>query len=416
MKALINIQPWFFLASLVAAVIISACGEARPTFPLPSATPQAEDPNPKPPTAGPVTPIIPLATVTQPASVSPTNPPTTPTTPTLEPEPEPVAAPTPSEQILESVGFTVKVTRVIDGDTFEAELPGGLVEHVRLLGVDTPEVFRRNQPGEYAGVTDTACLDQWGDRATDFALAQLDGREVVLTFDPTSPRRTTFGDLLAYVRVNAPQSPSPAGANQGQSPDFNADLVRLGFARVYTESHSNREEELLRLQAQAQSINIGLWGCRGDIEPPTATLAPVSTPVPTPILPPSPQPTPTPTATPAPTPVPTSTPVPTATPQPTLIPAPTPVPTSLPTPTPTPLPTATPTPVPTGSTCSPGQVEVNSASADELDQIINIGPTRAAEMLLIRPFVSLDDLVRINGIGPARLADIKNQGLACVAG
>jgi DNA uptake protein ComE-like DNA-binding protein len=31
-----------------------------------------------------------------------------------------------------------------------------------------------------------------------------------------------------------------------------------------------------------------------------------------------------------------------------------------------------------------------------------------------RPFTSLDDLVRIKGIGPSRLADIKAQGLACV--
>ena len=35
-------------------------------------------------------------------------------------------------------------------------------------------------------------------------------------------------------------------------------------------------------------------------------------------------------------------------------------------------------------------------------------------MILIRPFTSVDDLIRINGIGPFRLADIKAQGLACV--
>jgi DNA uptake protein ComE-like DNA-binding protein len=57
---------------------------------------------------------------------------------------------------------------------------------------------------------------------------------------------------------------------------------------------------------------------------------------------------------------------------------------------------------------------VNSAEAEELEQIIHIGPKRAAELIQIRPFSSLDDLVRINGIGPARLADIKEQGIACV--
>ena len=46
--------------------------------------------------------------------------------------------------------------------------------------------------------------------------------------------------------------------------------------------------------------------------------------------------------------------------------------------------------------------------------IIHFGPVRAAEAVQLRPFSSLDDLVRINGIGPSRLADIKAEGLACV--
>ncbi len=35
-------------------------------------------------------------------------------------------------------------------------------------------------------------------------------------------------------------------------------------------------------------------------------------------------------------------------------------------------------------------------------------------MMALRPFSSLDDLERIQGIGPKRLADIKDQGVACV--
>jgi competence protein ComEC len=59
-------------------------------------------------------------------------------------------------------------------------------------------------------------------------------------------------------------------------------------------------------------------------------------------------------------------------------------------------------------------VDVNSTSADELDRIKHICPVRAEEMLTLRPFSSLDDLERINGIGPSRLADIKSEGLACI--
>lgn len=77
-------------------------------------------------------------------------------------------------------------------------------------------------------------------------------------------------------------------------------------------------------------------------------------------------------------------------------------------PAPTPAPTAVP------SDCVVGQVDINTASVDELQRIIHIGPVRANEMLTLRPFSSVDDMIRINGIGPARLVDIKAQGVACV--
>lgn len=64
-------------------------------------------------------------------------------------------------------------------------------------------------------------------------------------------------------------------------------------------------------------------------------------------------------------------------------------------------------PTPDGPGCDQAQVDVNSAPAGELDRIIHIGPVRAADMINLRPFNSVDDLTRISGIGPARLADIK---------
>jgi beta-lactamase superfamily II metal-dependent hydrolase len=75
--------------------------------------------------------------------------------------------------------------------------------------------------------------------------------------------------------------------------------------------------------------------------------------------------------------------------------------------------TATPVPPPPGG-CGPGQVNINTASSSELQRIIHIGPARAEQMPALRPFRSVDDLVRISGIAAARLADIKAQGLACV--
>ncbi|WP_404331079.1 MBL fold metallo-hydrolase [Mesobacillus maritimus] len=61
-------------------------------------------------------------------------------------------------------------------------------------------------------------------------------------------------------------------------------------------------------------------------------------------------------------------------------------------------------------------IDVNSASPEQLQEIIHIGPARAEELIKLRPFQTIDDLSRINGIGPARVQDIKNQKLACIGG
>jgi DNA uptake protein ComE-like DNA-binding protein len=82
-------------------------------------------------------------------------------------------------------------------------------------------------------------------------------------------------------------------------------------------------------------------------------------------------------------------------------------------------PSVTTTPVTTSSpatTTTPpgGCVNINTAAYDSLLLIVHIGPERARELISLRPFRSVDDMTRITGIGPARLADIKTQGLACV--
>ena len=72
-----------------------------------------------------------------------------------------------------------------------------------------------------------------------------------------------------------------------------------------------------------------------------------------------------------------------------------------------------------GATAALGQdcVDLNTASAGQLQRIIHIGPERARQIITLRaqrPFASVDDIVRVKGIAAARLRDIKAQGLACV--
>jgi competence protein ComEC len=73
---------------------------------------------------------------------------------------------------------------------------------------------------------------------------------------------------------------------------------------------------------------------------------------------------------------------------------------------------ARPPPTPPQPSC----IDVNRAGLVELQEIIHIGPVRAYEIIDLRriqPFQSVDDLIRVDGIGPARLGDIKAQGKAC---
>lgn len=122
-----------------------------------------------------------------------------------------------------------------------------------------------------------------------------------------------------------------------------------------------------------------------------------------------------------PIPVPTATPLatftPTATPTWTHTPTPTGTATATPTPTWTPIFTASPTPTATGTGgCSSGQININTASFNELRTIVHINEARAQQIFALRPFNSVNDLVRVEGIGDAQLQDIRNQGLACVNG
>jgi DNA uptake protein ComE-like DNA-binding protein len=64
--------------------------------------------------------------------------------------------------------------------------------------------------------------------------------------------------------------------------------------------------------------------------------------------------------------------------------------------------------------CSAERVNINTASEKKLQQIVHIGPVRAKEIIRLRPFNSVGELRKVNGISTKRLKDIKDQGLAYV--
>jgi micrococcal nuclease len=145
----------------------------------------------------------------------------------------------------------VHVVDVVDGDTVRVRFPNGTRETVRLIGVDTPEIYGSNTPGEFEGVPDTGagadCLGRFGDEASAYATDRLAGETVGLAFDDGTGRRGFYGRLLAYVYVDGRQ--------------FNYALVARGYARLYESSFAERDR-YAAAEAAARKANRGLWTCR----------------------------------------------------------------------------------------------------------------------------------------------------------
>ena len=126
------------------------------------------------------------------------------------------------------------VVRVIDGDTIEVQLKSGTAT-VRLMGIDTPETTHPTRPVEYYGLEAAALTE-----------TVLSGKTVTLTPDATGDREDQYGRLLRYVTV--------------QGVDFNAALVREGYARAVRGFRYSRRTEFIALEDAARSRGVGLWG------------------------------------------------------------------------------------------------------------------------------------------------------------
>lgn len=156
--------------------------------------------------------------------------------------------------------FAGKVIEVVDGDTVDVVI-SGCVQRIGLLGVDTPETFSENKPNEYGSITDIACLDRWGEQATEAVMTALEGKDVEVRLDANAPVYDSFGRVLGYVY-------------QGGE-DVNRTLLETGLARVYREGDSSRISDYVPIEERARAEGQGLWECEeGALEGGNAASSP----------------------------------------------------------------------------------------------------------------------------------------------
>jgi micrococcal nuclease len=130
------------------------------------------------------------------------------------------------------------VVRCVDGDTIWVALPRppeglGTRERLRLIGVDSPEAGQESPTVRRLAVA-----------ASEFTCRRLEGRIVHLAGDWRL--RDRYGRLLAYVYL-------PDGSCH------NAELLREGYAHLYTRFPFQFLEEFRALQTDARREGRGLW-------------------------------------------------------------------------------------------------------------------------------------------------------------
>ncbi|MEO5665759.1 MAG: thermonuclease family protein [Nocardioides sp.] len=157
-------------------------------------------------------------------------------------QPTPTATPTPtsttnpdgsgnSGPVRRHWGNVVKVT---DGDTLKVRLQGVGVRSVRILGIDTPEVYGGRECG---GDAASAHMER---------LAPV-GSRVRLESDPSQADRDRYGRWLRYV--------SRKGADVGR------EQIRRGLAitYVYRNDPFRRTSAYLRTEKVAHNLLRGSW-------------------------------------------------------------------------------------------------------------------------------------------------------------
>jgi competence protein ComEA len=280
-----------------------------------------------------------------------------------------------------------------DGDSFHVSAAGK--EYIfRLYFVDTPETDaglseRIDEQAKYFGLKKAQVIEL-GELAKQFTREKLSGAFKIRTCMQDALGRSKLERFYAFVETD--------------SGDLGEQLVANGMARLHgTTAHppgavavQAEMQKLQRLEREAKQQKVGGWGAaNGRLNArlqkaagqPTAdsfsaffhpeqAAAPTSSPQPVRTLQPAAAPTaPTPASTPAHV---------------------------------VPLGGAVPGSAPSAAPATAGaKLNVNTATAEQLDALPGIGPTLAQRIIAARPFTNADGLQNVKGIGAAKYEKIR---------
>lgn len=146
----------------------------------------------------------------------------------------------------ESYNGSIKVVRVVDGDTIEIE--GG--EKVRYIGIDTPETVDPRKPVQCFGV-----------EASKKNKEMVEGKMVRLEKDITD--RDKYNRLLRYVWLD--------------DVFVNLELVKQGFAYSYSYPPDIKyQDQFVKAQQEAREAKKGLWNACPAVQEQTTSTPAVS--------------------------------------------------------------------------------------------------------------------------------------------
>jgi endonuclease YncB( thermonuclease family) len=151
---------------------------------------------------------------------------------TTPPTSQPAPPPTPKQ--LRQRG---RVVHIVDGDTIDVRLRSGVKKRIRLLGIDTPEVYGTVECG---GPAASRAMKR---------LLPLHTR-VILLSDTSQDRIDRYGRLLRYV------------IRARDHRDIDRAQVWLGHARVYVYNNNpfHRVTSYRRALRSAKNHHRGIWG------------------------------------------------------------------------------------------------------------------------------------------------------------